>query len=62
MKRKKYSYIGARFSGKEVEAVDAVDKKPEKKKPQPRKEQERKKSFFSHENADDLFDREESGC
>jgi hypothetical protein len=62
MKRKKYSYIGARFSGKEVEPVDAVDEKHEKKKPQRPKADERKKSFFSHENHDDLFDREESGC
>ena len=62
MKRKKYSYIGARFSGKEVEPVNAVDKKPEKKKIENPKTDERKKSFFSHENADDLFDREESGC
>ena len=62
MKRKKYSYIGARFSGKEVEAVDAVDKKPEKKKTEKPKIDERKKSFFSHENADDLFDREENNC
>jgi hypothetical protein len=62
MKRKKYSYIGARFSGKEVEAVDAVNKKPEKKKYEKPKTDERKKSYFSHENHDDLFDNAENNC
>jgi len=62
MKRKKYSYIGARFSGKEVEPVDAVDEKHEKKKPQRQKADERKKSFFDHEHSEDIFGGEETGC
>lgn len=62
MKRKKYSYIGARFSGKEVEPANKTEEKPEKKKPEKPKTDERKKSYFSHENHDDLFDREENNC
>lgn len=62
MKRKKYSYIGARFSGKEVEPVDAVKEKQEKKKIEKPKTDERKKSFFSHEHAEDIFGGEENNC
>ena len=50
MKRKKYSYIGARFSGKEIEPVNPAEEKPEKKSPTPQPgEEEPPAEFFENE-------------